>query len=103
MLAIPNELLDMLLMVIIFIVVDLVLGIVLSIKGGVFDLDRFPDFLARSILPYIGGLLVLIVAVPYSIEMKALFVASAAATIAKFMNDIRIKVFTLFGKVPRQE
>jgi hypothetical protein len=103
MLSIPDELLRLLLVVIVLIVVDLFLGIILSIKMGTFKIERLPDFLVKSIFPYIGGLLVLIVASPYSAEMKALFVAAAAATIAMFIKYIKDKVFSIFGKVPLED
>lgn len=80
------------------ILVDTVLGILLSIKQGQFDFRKLPQFLAKNVLPYVGGLLILGLAASFSVEISALYYASATAASAKFLIDVKDKIVQIFGK-----
>lgn len=79
------------------------LGIILSIKAVKFDVRKLPQFLATNVLPYMGGLLVLALAVlfagEYSVQIAAIFYAAAAATATKFIAEIKDKVVQIFGEI----
>ena len=85
------------------ILLDTLLGIILSLKAGTFNLRKLPQFLATNLLPYVGGLLVLAltayIAGDYTAQIAALFYAAAAATAAKFLAEIKDKVLQIFGKI----
>ena len=42
------------------VLLDLLLGIILSIKQGNFDVRKLPQFLTSGVLPYVGSLLVFV-------------------------------------------
>lgn len=41
------------------VLLDLLLGIILSIKQGNFDVRKLPQFLTSGVLPYVGSLMML--------------------------------------------
>ena len=82
------------------IVIDTMLGV---IKAAVSDYDGFdirelPRFLVTGILPYVGSLVILAMATELIGEpFAALFYPAAAATLAKFVVEIRDKLIDLLG------
>lgn len=87
-----------LLTVLAIIALDTVLGILASLKQGEFNFRELPRFLQTSILPYIGGLLILGLVSMLSLEIAAIFYAAVAATSAKFLAEVKDKVVVLFGR-----
>lgn len=78
----------------ILILVDVALGVLGGFVKGEFDVRKLPSFLKQNVLPYVGGLLI-VALVAKNPEMKAVFVASAAAVGAKFLADVKDKVASL--------
>ncbi len=77
------------------ILLDLLLGIILSIKRGNFDVRKLPQFLSSGFLPYVGSLLMLALFVESIPAIAAIFYTSAATVVAKFLVDIKDKIATL--------
>lgn len=96
LLNLSQEVIATVLAVLGLILVDALLGVVLAISKNQFDVQKFPQFLKTNVLPYVGGLLILAMAAGNP-QMKALFLASAAATAIKFIAEIKDKVVALFG------
>lgn len=89
--------------VLVLILLDTLLGIILSIKASTFDIRKLPQFLVTNLLPYVGGLMVLALATyvagDYSTQLASIFFATATATAAKFIAEIKDKAAQIFGKV----
>lgn len=85
------------------ILLDTLLGIILSIKATTFNVRKLPQFLATNLLPYVGGLIVLALAVyvagDYTAQIAAIFFAAAAVTAAKFITEIKDKATQIFGEI----
>ena len=77
---------------------DLLLGIILAISRGEFEPRKLPKFLQSSILPFVGSLALLGFFSSLLPEIKALYFTSVTAVDAKFLFDIKDKVFSLIGK-----
>ncbi|MHB1421335.1 MAG: hypothetical protein ACYCX4_17435, partial [Bacillota bacterium] len=93
----PMDILKAFLVVLALVVIDVLLGIVLSIKQGNFNIRTLPRFIQQSILPYVGGLLILALGASASPEIRALFFAAVAATTIKFLADLKDKLVGIFG------
>lgn len=89
------------------VLLDMLLGVILSIRAGTFDVRRLPQFLATNVFPFVGGLCVLgaatLFAGDYSMQIAAIFYAAVAATIAKFIAEIKDKVIQIFGQIEMLE
>ena len=89
------------------ILLDTLLGVILSIRAGTFDVRKLPQFLATNIFPFAGGLCVLALAVlfagDYSTQIAAILFAAAAATATKFIAEIKDKVVQIFGEIKLPE
>lgn len=94
----PRPVLSVLVTVLAIIMIDTVLGILVSIKNGEFDIRKVPRFLATNVLPYIGGLLILALGSTASIELATIYYGAAAATSVKFIAEIKDKVKEIFGQ-----
>jgi len=57
--VLPQEIYPALVVVMSLIGVDTILGILIHIKNGDFDIRKVPNFLKTEVLPYAGGLVVL--------------------------------------------
>lgn len=86
--------------VVVAIIVDAVLGIIKTFKPDEenFDLGKLPQFVAESIFPYVGGLVVLgavaqFVGKPYD----AVFYPVAVMVGVKYVKEIWEKARKLFG------
>ena len=87
-----------LLIVLAGILVDTAFGIWLSLKDKKFDIRILPQFLATSVLPYVGGLVVLaFIAYYVGKPFEYLFFAVAMAVLAKYLAEIKDKIRQLFG------
>ncbi len=93
----PHDLVTFLIGIIILIFADLLLGICVSLKQGTFDVRRLPQFLQTAVLPYIGGLTVLLAAASFNSELKAALIAAAMALGLKYVAEIKDKLILLFG------
>lgn len=82
---------------------DLLLGILLSIKQGNFDVRKLPQFLMRNVFPYMGSLLMLVVFVESIPAIAAIFYTSAATVVAKFLVDIKDKLSQLINGLNFEE
>ncbi|KLU63438.1 hypothetical protein CEB3_c02010 [Peptococcaceae bacterium CEB3] len=82
---------------------DFVLGVLVSLKQGTFNLSKLPRFVETSLIPYIGGLLVLALFSKTNAELGALFFTIAATITAKFLADIVAKVSQLFNELNSQK
>lgn len=81
------------------ILLDVILGVVKSVmaEGEGFDLRLLPKFLATGILPYVGGMGVLALAAEFVGEpFTAVFYAASAATLAKYLVEVKDKVGCIF-------
>lgn len=81
------------------IVLDTLLGVLIAFSKGEFDPRKLPAFLKNSILPYVGALALLAIGAMSLDVIKALFFASAAAAVAKFLADLKDKLVSIFGNI----
>lgn len=82
------------------ILIDTVLGVLRAVKLEEFDFRKLPKFLATSIVPYIGGLIVLGLAAQFiGAPFVQVFYGAVAAVSAKFLLEMKDKVKQLFGGV----
>ncbi|MDP3487303.1 MAG: hypothetical protein Q8S19_05135 [Bacillota bacterium] len=88
-----------LLTVLALIVLDTLLGVTIAFSKGTFDPRQLPAFLKNNLLPYVGALSLLAIGAMSLDVIKALFFASAAAAIAKFLADVKDKLMSIFGKL----
>jgi len=87
---------------------DILFGVILALSRGEFDFGKLPSFLRATVLPYIGGLLILgalatannikIGDVDVSGTLMAAYFASAAFVAGKLLKDIGLKVAQLIGR-----
>ena len=80
---------------------NFLLGVIISIKVGDFDIQKLPQFLRTGILYYVGSLLVLAgtacLAGNYSTIIWSIFAAAAVAVASKYIAEIKEKVLQIFG------
>ncbi|MHB1654115.1 MAG: hypothetical protein ACYCVD_16815 [Desulfitobacteriaceae bacterium] len=81
---------------------DFVFGVLVSLRNGNFSLSKLPQFVETSLIPYIGGLLVLALFSNANTELRALFFTIAATITVKFLADITTKVTQLFSGIQIQ-
>ena len=87
-----------LLVVLAAILVNTLLGVFMAVKEGTFDVRVLPMFLATSVLPYVGGLIVLaLVAGFVGAPFVVMFYAVALAVLLMYVAKIKDKVNALFG------
>lgn len=79
------------------ILADFVFGVLVSLRNGDFKASKLPRFVETSLIPYIGGLLVLALFSNINAELGALFFTIAATITVKFLADITAKVTQLFN------
>ena len=79
------------------ILADFIFGVLLSLRNGNFSFSKLPRFVETSLVPYIGGLLVLALFSNVNAELSALFFTIAATITAKFLADIVAKAGQLFN------
>lgn len=91
----------LLLVAVLVIVVDALLGVFKTFKCDEpnFDIRLLPKFLAQSIMPYIGGLLVLAIAAEVTPGdlIRSIYYPAAIAVILKFVAEINDKIKILFN------
>jgi len=80
------------------ILLDFVLGVLIAMKEGTFDVRKLPQFLESSFIPYAGGLLILALFSNVDPTLSVLFLTIAAAVYVKFLADIKDKVAQLFSE-----
>lgn len=85
--------------VIILISIDTLLGWLIAISRGEFDIKKAPQFLKTNILPNVGALMLLAIGAMSLDVIKAIFYPSAAAATGAFLVDIKDKLVSIFGKV----
>lgn len=79
------------------IMADFIFGVLVSLRNGNFNFSKLPQFVETSLVPYIGGLLVLALFSNVNTELGALFFTIAATITAKFLADIVAKANQLFS------
>lgn len=80
-------------LVLFVILIDLVLGVLLKLKEGKFDIRKLPQFLRTGILPYVGSLGVIYMATQMVGDpFEPIFYAAAATVIAKYLAEIKDKL-----------
>lgn len=84
------------------ILADFIFGVLVSIRNGNFSLNKLPQFVETSLLPYIGGLLVLALFSNANAELGALYFTITATITVKFLADITTKVSQLFSGIQIQ-
>ncbi|GAB6171947.1 hypothetical protein JCM15765_14250 [Paradesulfitobacterium aromaticivorans] len=77
---------------------DLMLGIIRALSKGEFEPRKLPKFLQSSVLPYVGSLALLAIFSTIIPEIKALYFTAVTAVNAKFLFDVKDKIFSLIGK-----
>ncbi|WP_088225599.1 hypothetical protein [Desulfosporosinus sp. FKB] len=80
-----------------FILADFIFGVLLSLRNSNFSFSKLPQFVETSLVPYIGGLLVLAVFSNVNAELGTLFFTIAATISVKFLADIVTKAGQLFN------
>ena len=79
------------------ILIDTLLGVFKAIRENEFDVRELPRFLRTSVLPYIGGLIVIGLAAEYVGKPYILmFHTIAAAVFVKYIAEIKDKLHALF-------
>ncbi len=81
---------------------DFVLGVLTSLRSGTFNLSKLPQFIETSLVPYVGGLLVLAFFSSVNTTLEVLFFSVTATITAKFLADITAKGSQLFSGVELQ-
>jgi hypothetical protein len=81
---------------------DFILGVMDSLRGGTFQFSKLAQFMETSLVPYLGGLLVLAFFSSVNTELSVLFFGIAATISAKFLADITAKVGQLFNGISIQ-
>lgn len=76
---------------------DFIFGVLLALKNGEFAWSKLSQFVQTSLVPYVGGLLVLALFAGSNTELSALFFTIAATITVKFIADVGTKVSQLFG------
>ncbi|MHB8928853.1 MAG: hypothetical protein ACYC9Q_14625 [Bacillota bacterium] len=89
--------LNTLLTVLILVGLNVLLGVVLAIKAGTFDVRQLPRFLQTDVLPILVPLLLLAAASIVYPDLKTVFVAAAAFVVAKYLAEVKDKVTELLG------
>ena len=84
------------------ILADFIFGVLVSLRNGNFSASKLPQFVETSLIPYIGGLLVLALFSNANAELGALFFTIAATITVKFLADITTKVTQLFSGIQIQ-
>ena len=79
------------------ILADFIFGVLLSMRNKNFSFSKLHEFVETSLVPYIGGLLVLALFSSVNTELGALFFTIAATITAKFLADIVTKAGQLFN------
>lgn len=96
--GLPQEVIVAFEMALGLIFLDLMLGIILAVSRGEFEPRMLPKFLKSSVLPYAGSLSLLAVFSSMIPEIKALYFTAVAAVNAKYLFDVKDKIFSLIGK-----
>lgn len=87
-----------LIVVLVAILVNTLLGVFLAVREGTFDIRILPQFLATSVLPYVGGLIVLAIAAGSAgAPFVVMFYAVAVAVLLMYVAKIKDKINALFG------
>lgn len=84
------------------ILADFIFGILVSLRNGNFSFSKLPQFVQTSLIPYIGGLLVLALFSNANTELGALFFTIAATITVKFLADIAAKAAQVFDGIQIQ-
>lgn len=79
------------------ILADFIFGVLVSLRNGNFSTSKLPQFVQTSLIPYIGGLLVLALFSNANAEFGALFFTITATITVKFLADIVAKVSQAFN------
>ena len=90
----------LLLIIVAGILLDAVLGVLVTFKPDEenFDIRKLPRFIATNIFPYVGGLAVVaIVADQVGQPYDFVFYGFAVPVVAKYLAEIKDKLFVLFG------
>jgi len=84
------------------ILADFIFGVLVSLRNGNFSASKLPQFVQTSLIPYIGGILVLALFSNANAELEALFFTIAATITVKFLADITTKATQLFAGIQIQ-
>lgn len=84
------------------ILADFIFGVLLSLRNGNFNFSKLPQFVQTSLIPYIGGLLILALFSNANAELGTLFFTIAATITVKFLADIVSKASQLFSGIQIQ-
>ena len=77
---------------------DALMGIASAIKNKTFNIRKLPQFVSTNLLPYVGGLIVLMLAAILVPDLSAAFYTAAAAVAAKYLAEIKDKIAAVFGE-----
>jgi hypothetical protein len=78
------------------VLLDFVMGVLVALKTHTFQFSKLPQFMESSLIPYVGGLLILALFSTYP-QIETTFYAITAAIGVKFIADISSKIAQLFG------
>lgn len=100
MLHLPTALLNPLIAVLILIGVDVLAGILVAVSKATFNLSKVGSFIVSSILPYVGGIVLLGVLAVSNSGLQGAYLAAVAAASVKFLGDIYSKLSSLGVSAP---
>ena len=98
-LILPTSIFSALAVAVAIIVLDTLFGVINAIKEHKFDIAKFPQFLAKNILPYCGGLFLLGL-VAHFMEAdwtRYVFYICTVPVVAKFVGDLIDKIKATLG------
>lgn len=78
---------------------NFVLGVFVALKQGQFAWGKLAQYVQTSLVPYVGGLLVLSLFSNSNTELATVFFTVAGTIAAKFLADVLTKVSQLFGGI----
>ena len=98
MFELPQEIWTAFVVIIVAILIDSFLGIIKAIRRGEFDASKLPEFLAKDVFPYIGGLGVVALAAEFlGSPFSEIFFAVGALVAVKYLAEIKAKLKALFA------
>jgi hypothetical protein len=71
-----------------FIIIDTLLGYMLALKNGNFDISKIPQFLSTGVLPYVGGLIIIAGFSLIITEIVPVFITCVGLVSLKFGKEI---------------
>ena len=85
--------------VLILIFLKTLLGVLAAIKAGTFEAKRFPDFLRKEVMPFVGSLILLAAASMFNPDLKVFFFGSLVPITYYLLTGVKDKFKELAGGI----